>query len=115
MKTAREWGLMPEGRLRPGPGNAITDVAGVSVGHRSLRGDGLFTGVTAVIPHPGDLFRLKPRAAVEVVNGFGKSAGLMQVAGLLREVRQRPDPPQSRSSRRRPSRKPPRPAPSSVA
>jgi D-aminopeptidase len=82
MKTAREWGLMPEGRLRPGPGNAITDVAGVSVGHRSLRGEGLFTGVTAVIPHPGDLFRLKPRAAVEVVNGFGKSAGLMQVAEL---------------------------------
>ena len=82
MKTAREWGLMPEGRLQPGPGNAITDVAGVAVGHRSLRGEGLFTGVTAIVPHPGDLFRLKPRAAVEVVNGFGKSAGLMQVAEL---------------------------------
>lgn len=82
MKTAREWGLMPEGRLEPGPGNAITDVAGVAVGHRSLRGDGRFTGVTAVVPHAGDPFRLKPRAAVEVINGFGKSAGLMQVAEL---------------------------------
>lgn len=82
MKTARELGLIPEGRLEPGPGNAITDVRGVAVGHRSLRSDGIFTGVTAVVPHPGDLFQVKPRAAVEVVNGFGKSAGLMQVAEL---------------------------------
>jgi D-aminopeptidase len=82
MQTARELGLMPEGRLEPGPGNAITDVPGIAVGHRSLRGEGIFTGVTAVVPHPGDLFRLKPRAAVEVINGFGKSAGLMQVAEL---------------------------------
>ncbi|MFN7022921.1 MAG: P1 family peptidase [Pseudorhizobium sp.] len=82
MKTAREWRLMPEGRLQPGLGNAITDVAGVAVGHHSLRGNGLFTGVTAIVPHPGDIFRLKPRAAVEVINGFGKSAGLVQVAEL---------------------------------
>ncbi|MCJ8054977.1 P1 family peptidase [Shinella curvata] len=82
MKTAREWGLMPESRLAVGPDNAITDVPGVAVGHRSLRGEGLFTGVTAVLPHAGDLFRVKPRAAVEVINGFGKSAGLMQVAEL---------------------------------
>lgn len=82
MKTARELGLIPQGRLEPGPGNAITDVGGVSVGHRSLRGEGLFTGVTAILPHAGDVFRVKPRAAVEVINGFGKSAGLMQVAEL---------------------------------
>jgi D-aminopeptidase len=82
MKTARELGLIPQGRLEPGPGNAITDVAGVSVGHRSLRGEGLFTGVTAILPHAGDVFRVKPRAAVEVINGFGKSGGLMQVAEL---------------------------------
>jgi len=82
MKTAREFGLIPEGRLAAGPGNAITDVPGVAVGHRSLRADGIVTGVTAIVPHPGDLFRLKPRAAVEVINGFGKSAGLMQVAEL---------------------------------
>lgn len=82
MKTAREWGLMAESRLAVGPDNAITDVPGVAVGHRSLRGDGIFTGVTAVLPHQGDLFLAKPRAAVEVINGFGKSAGLMQVAEL---------------------------------
>lgn len=82
MKTAREWGLMPQGRLEPGPLNAITDVPGVTVGHRSIRGEGLFTGVTAILPHADDPFRHKPRAAVEVVNGFGKSAGLMQVAEL---------------------------------
>lgn len=82
MRTARDWGLIPEGRLAPGPLNAITDVPGVTVGHRSIRGEGLSTGVTAILPHAGDLFRHKPRAAVEVVNGFGKSAGLMQVAEL---------------------------------
>ena len=82
MKTARELGLIPQGTLGAGPDNAITDVPGVTVGHHSLRGDGLFTGVTAVVPHQGDLFQLKPRAAVEVINGFGKSAGLMQVAEL---------------------------------
>ena len=82
MQTARQLGLIPKGRLEPGAVNAITDVPGVAVGHRSLRGEGIFTGVTAVVPHPGDLFRIKPRAAVEVINGFGKSAGLMQVAEL---------------------------------
>lgn len=82
MKMARDWGLIPESRLGVGPDNAITDVPGVAVGHCSLRGDGIFTGVTAVLPHSGDLFRTKPRAAVEVINGFGKSAGLMQVAEL---------------------------------
>ncbi|MEO4000850.1 P1 family peptidase [Mesorhizobium sp. CAU 1732] len=81
MATARELGLMIGG-LAVGPLNAITDVAGVSVGHRTLSGDGLATGVTAILPHGGDPFRLKPRAAVDVINGFGKSAGLMQVAEL---------------------------------
>src|SRR5690606_17401395 len=70
------------GGLPAGPFNAITDVAGVSVGHRTLSGDGLATGVTAILPHAGDPFRLKPRAAVDIINGFGKSAGLMQVAEL---------------------------------
>ncbi|MBV0891551.1 P1 family peptidase [Paracoccus sp. Z118] len=80
MRSAREWGLIPDGK--PGAGNGITDVPGVRVGHFDLRGPGLMTGVTAVLPHAGDLFRLRPRAAVEIVNGFGKSAGLMQVAEL---------------------------------
>lgn len=81
MATARELGLMIGG-LPTGPLNAITDVTGVAVGHRTMSGDGIATGVTAILPHKGDLFRLKPRAAVDVINGFGKSAGLMQVAEL---------------------------------
>ena len=81
MGTARDFGL-GVGRLAPGPSNAITDVPGVLVGHRTIMGDGLATGVTAVLPHDGDLFRSKVRGAVEVINGFGKSAGLMQVAEL---------------------------------
>lgn len=84
MTTARELGLWADGKnsLKPGKHNAITDVPGVRVGHRTLSGDGLATGVTAVIPHGGDLFREKVRAAAEVINGFGKSAGLVQVAEL---------------------------------
>lgn len=82
MTTARDFGLIPGGRLVAGPLNAITDVPGVAVGHRSLRAEGICTGVTAILPHPGDPFRLKSRAAVEVINGFGKSAGLIQVAEL---------------------------------
>lgn len=84
MTTARQLGLWAEGKnsLPPGEHNAITDVPGVRVGHRTLSGDGLATGVTSVIPHAGDLFRQKVRAAVEVINGFGKSAGLVQIAEL---------------------------------
>lgn len=81
MPGARELGLIVGG-LPSGPFNAITDVAGVTVGHRTLQDNGIATGVTAILPHQGDLFRQKPRAAVEVINGFGKSVGLMQVAEL---------------------------------
>lgn len=84
MSDARRLGLWAEGRsaLPPGRLNAITDVPGVAVGHRTLTGNGSATGVTAVLPHTGDLFRLKLRAGVEVINGFGKSTGLMQLAEL---------------------------------
>ncbi|KRD96092.1 aminopeptidase [Bosea sp. Root381] len=78
---ARDFGLIC-GSLPPGPLNAITDVAGVAVGHRTLRDTGILTGFTAILPHRGDVFREKVRAGVEVINGFGKSAGLMQVAEL---------------------------------
>ncbi|HWK66973.1 MAG TPA: P1 family peptidase [Rhizobiaceae bacterium] len=81
MAIARDFGLVV-GRSEPGPYNAITDVPGLTVGHWNVRGDGVFTGVTAVLPHGGDLFRQKVRAAVEVINGFGKSAGLTQIAEL---------------------------------
>ena len=75
-------GCIP-GSLPPGPLNAITDVAGVRVGHTTIvRGDKIRTGVTAILPHPGNLFREKVRGAVFVGNGFGKLAGSTQVNEL---------------------------------
>ena len=70
------------GRMEPGARNSISDVPGVSVGHATIRHGSVNTGVTAIVPQPGNLFRQKLTAAVEVVNGFGKSAGLVQVAEL---------------------------------
>jgi D-aminopeptidase len=79
---AREIGLKP-GILPPGPLNAITDVAGVRVGHVTLiEGDRVRTGVTAILPHAGNLFQEKVPAAVYVGNGFGKLAGGTQVEEL---------------------------------
>jgi len=69
--------------LSPGPLDAITDVDGVRVGHRTLvRGDAVRTGVTAILPHGGDLFAEKSPAAVFVGNGYGKAAGFLQVREL---------------------------------
>jgi len=71
------------GILPPGAMNAITDVAGVLVGHATLiRGDSIRTGVTAVVPHAGNLFREKVHGAIFVGNGFGKLAGSTQVNEL---------------------------------
>jgi len=68
------------GVLPAGPLNAITDVAGVEVGQTTIqRGDNLHTGVTAVLPHPGNLYREKVPAGIFVGNGFGKLAGFTQV------------------------------------
>src|SRR5580704_9968990 len=68
------------GVLPTGPLDAITDVAGVEVGHTTIiRGDDLHTGVTAILPHPGNLYREKVPGAVFVGNGFGKLAGSTQV------------------------------------
>ena len=78
----RDLGVHP-GVLEPGPLNAITDVAGIRVGHRSRNeGDSVRTGVTAIMPHNGNLFRQKVAAAVHVGNGFGKAAGFLQVQEL---------------------------------
>ncbi len=79
--SAREFGIEC-GRLPVGAFNAITDVPGVLVGHQTLIGGDIRTGVTAILPHSGNLFRHKVPAAVEVINGFGKSVGLMQVDEL---------------------------------
>jgi D-aminopeptidase len=78
----RDLGVSP-GILKPGPLNAITDVSGVRVGHKTLaRGDSVRTGVTAILPHPGNLFQLKAPAAAFTGNGFGKAAGFLQVQEL---------------------------------
>lgn len=79
---ARDLGLAP-GVFAPGPINAITDVAGVSVGHTTLIvGDAVRTGVTVVMPHDGNLFQDKVPGAVFVGNAFGKLAGSTQVDEL---------------------------------
>lgn len=70
------------GSLRPGPRDAISDVAGVTVGHRTLADGPVQTGVTVIRPHAGDPFRDKVPAAAVVLNGFGKSIGLVQLEEL---------------------------------
>jgi D-aminopeptidase len=70
------------GTLPAGPRNAITDVAGVTVGHHTIDDGDIQTGVTVVRPHAGDPFRDKVPAAAMVLNGFGKSVGLIQVEEL---------------------------------
>jgi D-aminopeptidase len=78
---ARDLGLAC-GALPPGARNSIADVPGVTVGHATIIEGDVLTGVTAVLPHDGDLFTDRPVAATHVLNGFGKSVGLMQVNEL---------------------------------
>lgn len=87
---AREFGLTV-GLMPPGPNNCITDVPGVLVGHTTIiEGNGklvpgkgpIRTGVTAVLPHPGNVFQEKVRGAVHVINGFGKATGIPQIQEL---------------------------------
>ncbi|WP_020402695.1 P1 family peptidase [Gracilimonas tropica] len=78
----RELGITP-GILTPGSLNAITDVEGVKVGHRTIiEGKNIRTGVTVILPHDGDLFKSRVPAAVYVGNGFGKALGFTQVQEL---------------------------------
>jgi len=78
----RDYGVAP-GVLPTGPANAITDVGGVRVGHTTLRSSpSINTGVTAVLPHGGNLFLDKVPAAIFVANGFGKLTGISQVQEL---------------------------------
>lgn len=79
---ARDIGLTI-GVLPTGTFNAITDVAGVYVGHTTIvRGDNVRSGVTAVLPHAGNVFREKVPGAVFIGNAFGKLAGSTQVNEL---------------------------------
>ncbi len=81
-KRAREYGI-EIGVMATGKNNAITDVPGVSVGHQTLiKGNQIRTGVTAVLPHQGNLFQSKVPAAIYIGNGFGKLAGISQVKEL---------------------------------
>ena len=75
----REFGITT-GILSPGPLNAITDVEGVKIGHVTLiEGDSIRTGVTAILPHEGNIFQEKVPGAIFVANGFGKLMGSTQV------------------------------------
>src|SRR3989441_3542326 len=79
---SRDLGIVV-GVLPPGSLNAITDVAGVRVGHATvIEADSVRTGVTAILPHPGNLFQEKVPAAIFVGNGFGKLMGSTQVREL---------------------------------
>ncbi|GJM32134.1 MAG: D-aminopeptidase [Saprospiraceae bacterium] len=81
-KRLRDYGV-EIGILSPGKFNAITDVAGVKVGQVSLvEGDSVRTGVTAILPHDGNVFQEKVPAAIYIGNGFGKLAGYSQVEEL---------------------------------
>ena len=79
---ARDLGVAP-GIFRPGPLNAITDVAGVRVGHATvIEGGRIRTGVTAILPHEGNQFLDRVPAALHVGNGFGKLLGVTQLREL---------------------------------
>lgn len=81
-KRMRDYGI-EYGIFKTGKYNAITDVKGVKVGQVTLySGEDMRTGVTAVLPHSGNLFRLKTPAAVFIGNGFGKLAGISQIQEL---------------------------------
>ncbi|MEO3474524.1 P1 family peptidase [Roseomonas sp. CAU 1739] len=79
---ARDLGLAP-GIFAPGAYNAITDVAGLRVGHATvIEGDAIRTGVTAILPHAGNLFTNRVPAGLAVINGYGKLAGATQLVEL---------------------------------
>lgn len=81
-KRARELGIAP-GILPTGKWNSITDVSGVRVGHVTLvEGDDVRTGVTAILPHGGNIYQDKVPAGVVVGNGYGKLIGYTQIEEL---------------------------------
>ncbi|HEX7911210.1 MAG TPA: P1 family peptidase [Paraburkholderia sp.] len=82
MKPAEREGAPHIGELLSGPLGSIADVPGVTVGHCTLDEGAVQTGVTVIRPHPGDAFLDKVPAAASVINGFGKSIGLVQVEEL---------------------------------
>ncbi|MDQ0484395.1 DmpA family aminopeptidase [Guptibacillus hwajinpoensis] len=80
-KRLRDYGI-EIGELEPGSRNAITDVEGVTVGHTTLSNGDIQTGVTAILPHQGNVFQEKLIASSYVLNGFGKTMGTIQLNEL---------------------------------
>lgn len=81
-KRIRDYGIAI-GVLKTGKFNAITDVAGVKVGQVSVvKGESVRTGITAILPHSGNIFQSKVPAAIHIGNGFGKLVGYSQVKEL---------------------------------
>jgi len=81
-KRARDYGIII-GTMKTGPDNSITDVQGVKTSHVTLnKGNDMRTGVTAILPHEGNIFQQKVPAAIYIANGFGKLAGYSQVEEL---------------------------------
>lgn len=81
MGIEKKWNIQI-GSLSAGPKNKISDVEGVKVGHCTLADGSIQTGVTAILPHTGNTFQNKVMAASHVINGFGKSVGLVQIDEL---------------------------------
>lgn len=80
-KRIRDYGINI-GKLNIGKNNLITDVLGVRVGHVTLKSGDINTGVTAIIPHEGNIFKEKLVACSHVINGFGKTVGTVQIEEL---------------------------------
>ncbi|RWZ58721.1 S58 family peptidase [Halobacillus fulvus] len=80
-KRIRDYGIHI-GVMQPGNRNKITDVKGVTVGHKTIVKEGCHTGVTVIIPHQGHLFKRKVLASSHVINGFGKTMGTIQIEEL---------------------------------
>jgi D-aminopeptidase len=80
-KRIRDYGVKI-GHLEPGHHNAITDVQGVTVGHVTLSDKNMQTGVTAILPHQGNIYQEKLIASSHVINGFGKTTGTIQMTEL---------------------------------
>lgn len=80
-KRIRDYGIII-GKMETGQRNAITDVGAVKVGHVTLDDASIKTGVTAILPHEGNIFKEKVVATSHVINGFGKTAGTIQIEEL---------------------------------
>ena len=82
MGLPKNSGLCLHSRYQSGPKNKISDVAGVTAGHCTIKDGNINTGVTAIFPHQGNIFREKVMAGSAVINGFGKTMGLIQLEEL---------------------------------